>query len=190
MSIHLHTRSICDACRVARATVEIDSGFFLCDSCADIVITSVSVAPVDPLSGVRAAVTEIAPPNPPVAAAINSKSALEPARAAGTATGSDLADPPIPVAVNNSEVLPLAAGDVQPGARIGTRKGRPGTQILDFESEVTAIEAQWALAGVALNPIWIRDRAISAAPRNQLEQTAFGDHRHRNGEDQYRKASR
>lgn len=33
-AISLHTRATCDACP-APATVEIDSGFFLCDACAD-----------------------------------------------------------------------------------------------------------------------------------------------------------
>lgn len=54
---HLHSRAICDACRVGRATVEIDSGFFLCDACADTVTQFVlsSVAADAPPSAVNVA---------------------------------------------------------------------------------------------------------------------------------------
>jgi hypothetical protein len=97
--IPLHTRAMCDACP-APATVEIDSGFFLCDSCADIVITSVSVT-----SGFPSPFPDVNAPtvsSPRAVGATISESTLDPATGVGTATGSDLADPPIPVAVNNS----------------------------------------------------------------------------------------
>ena len=55
-AVSLHTRATCDACP-APATVEIESGFFLCDSCAGTLtefIAEISVAPVSSFPGVKA----------------------------------------------------------------------------------------------------------------------------------------
>ena len=62
-AVSLHTRAICDACP-APATVEIESGFFLCDSCAGTLtdfIAEISVAPVSSFPGVKVPTVSSAP---------------------------------------------------------------------------------------------------------------------------------
>jgi len=62
-AIPLHTRAICDACP-APATVEIESGFFLCDACAGTLtdfIAEISVAPVSSFPGVKVPTVSSAP---------------------------------------------------------------------------------------------------------------------------------
>lgn len=123
--ISLHTRAICDACRVNRATTEIDSGFFLCDLCAGTLTQFVlnSVTPTGSASGVNAAASDSSPPSPTGAAASISidpgpcgwafadlESPLAPAMAGDAATGPALADPPVPVAADfEAEVSALEA---------------------------------------------------------------------------------
>lgn len=86
------------------AFLRIDANTVLCASCwkevEDRFVAALeSVSP--PLFG-ETAVAASSPPCPEASTACNFKSALAPVMAADTATASDLTDPPVAVAVNNS----------------------------------------------------------------------------------------
>jgi len=93
------------------------------------------VTPTCSASGVNATTDSASPSVCPVSVvAAQFESALAPAMAADAATAPDLSDPPVAVAVSGA---------------------------LDFEAEVSALEARWLRAGIIMNSSAFRVAAAS-----------------------------
>lgn len=161
--MNLHTRSICDACHDAPATIE-RNGCWLCPSCdgstISFPVTSVSCADVN-------AAASDSPPKPSGAAAALSDAPVDfPPPDRSTVSASQ----PASQAAATVDLILASALDPAKGAEGGHCPGTcpplavavdPGPCGFDFEAEVAILEAQWARDGIIMNATASRIFALS-----------------------------
>jgi hypothetical protein len=163
--IALHTRSRCDECDKI-AAVEIEPDCFLCEGCFGIVLATLanSNPAVASISTGETAVTAIPAPGLTVAAefiSVNTavtETLASREKVSGETTNRELLIPGL--RPESGGVTPTAQmtrsdgskrAEVQGSALADEEGGKPSTKSLNFETEVSALEAEWSRAGVNLS---------------------------------------
>jgi len=163
--MNLHTRSICDACHDALATIE-RRGCWLCPSCdgstISFPVTSVSCADVN------AAAATLSPQAHAAAATFTSSREGDRQAADSTSPQAPLgvgsAADPGPCGWHSTELESALASETMADDGHWPATADPADPVVvDFEAEVAALEAQWRRDGISMNTTTFFTAALNSS---------------------------